>query len=445
LFDDAEFLRFVAWRGLSDVYREVVEGHTPWKAGARDPAPIYITDVAAAAELGELRKVVEAEGIGALAFIPILADGRLIGKFMTYYRAQHEFSGGEIGLAVTIARQLGFSIERKRSEAAQFTAEESLRQNEERLRQIFEYAGVGMVLMDRHCKISRANTAFAAITQRPVDELPGASCLDFTHPDDVEASVAAFAKLEAGEGPVAFEKRYLGENGRTIWVRKTLSKAASGDVLAVVEDITSRRRADSQRTLLINELNHRVKNTLATVQAIASQTFAGSDTDPAAKEAFESRLIALSNAHSVLTEQSWESAEMHQIIEQAMRPHADTQRFGIEGPPIQLTPRAAVAIAMSIHELATNAAKYGALSNGAGRVAISWRLGDEPPVLNLEWKESGGPAVREPQRRGFGSRLIERSLSHDLDGAAKINYFADGVVCVITGKLQSIGTRASSH
>ena len=324
LFDNTEVMRFVAWRGLSDAYRDAVEGHSPWKPGDRDPAPIFVTDVAAAAALGELRKVVEDEAIGALAFIPVLANGRLIGKFMTYYPEPHDFSAGEIDLAVTIARQLGFSIERQRAEVA-------------------------------------------------------------------------------------------------------------------------KRAADAQRTLLINELNHRVKNTLATVQAIASQTFAGSDTDPAAKEAFESRLIALSNAHSVLTEQSWESAEMHQIIAQAMRPHADTQRFGIEGPAIELTPRAAVAIAMSIHELATNAAKYGALSNGAGRVAISWRLGDEQAILNLEWKESGGPAVREPQRRGFGSKLIERSLSHDLDGAAKINYFADGVVCVITGKLQSIGTRASTH
>jgi PAS domain S-box-containing protein len=398
-----------------------------------------------APELGELRKVVEAEGIGALAFIPVLANGRLIGKFMTYYRAAHEFSAEEIDLAVTIARQLGFSIERKRSEVAQWAAEESLRRNEERLRQIFEHAGVGMVLMNRHGKVARANAAFAAISQRPIDELKGASCLDFTHPDDVEASVAALAKLEAGEGPVAFEKRYLRKDGRTIWVRKTLSMAAGGDVLGVVEDITSRHRADQQRTLLINELNHRVKNTLATVQAIASQTFAGSDTDPRAKEAFELRLIALSNAHSVLTEQSWESAEMRQIIEQAMLPHAGAQRFGLEGPPIQLTPRAAVAIAMGIHELATNAAKYGALSNGAGRVAIRWRLGDEPPVLNLEWKESGGPAVQAPQRRGFGSRLIERNLAHDLDGAAKIDYLADGVVCVITGKLQSIGSLASSH
>jgi PAS domain S-box-containing protein len=443
LFDDSGVMRFAAWRGLSETYRNSVEGHSPWKPGDRDPAPIHIDDVAAA-ELGELARVIEAEGIGALAFIPILANGRLVGKFMTYYTAPHKFSAAEIDLSLTIARQLGFSIERKRLEAARQLAENGRRQNEERLRQIFQYAGVGMVLMNMDYKVLRANAAFGAITQRSIEELRGASCLDFTHPDDVVASLAAFERVQRGEGPVAFEKRYIGKDGRTFWVRKTVSQAAYGDVLAVVEDITSRRRADEQRTLLINELNHRVKNTLATVQAIASQTFSGAKADPVAKEAFEARLIALSNAHSVLTEQSWEAAEMHQIVEQAMLPHADKQRFGIDGPPIRLKPRAAVAIAMGIHELATNAAKYGALTNGTGHVSIRWDVEDSSR-LSLRWQESGGPAVKTPERRGFGSRLIERNLSHDLDGAAKIDYLADGVVCVITGNLQSIGSLASPH
>jgi PAS domain S-box-containing protein len=443
LFDDSGVMRFVAWRGLSEAYRKAVEGHSPWKAGDRDPAPIHIDDVAKA-ELGELGHTIEAEGIGALAFIPILANGELVGKFMTYYAAPHAFSAAEIDLSLTIARQLGFSIERNRLETARQQAESGRRQNEERLRQIFQYAGVGMVLMNMDYKIVRANAAFGAITERSIEELRDASCLDFTHPDDIRASLAAFERVQRGEGPVAFEKRYVGKDGRTLWVRKTVSQAANGDVLAVVEDITSRRRADEQRTLLINELNHRVKNTLATVQAIASQTFSAGKADPGAKEAFEARLIALSNAHSVLTEQSWESAEIHQIVEQAMLPHADKRRFGIDGPPIRLKPRAAVAIAMGIHELATNAAKYGALTNGTGHVSIRWDI-VEPSTLSLRWQESGGPAVKTPERRGFGSRLIERNLSYDLDGAAKIDYLADGVVCVITGNLQSIGSLASPH
>jgi two-component sensor histidine kinase len=198
------------------------------------------------------------------------------------------------------------------------------------------------------------------------------------------------------------------------------------------------RQEHQSNRVLINELNHRVKNTLATVQAIAAQTLRGANVDPAVREALESRLMALSNAHSTLTSHRWEGAEIQQIIAQAVAPHTTPDRIRLDGPPIRLPPRSALAIAMGMHELATNAVKYGSLSNGSGLVSIAWSVDDgSPRKLRLQWHESGGPPVTSPRRRGFGSRLIERNLAHDLDGSATISFQSDGVICTITGEVGS--------
>ncbi|MGB6175424.1 MAG: HWE histidine kinase domain-containing protein, partial [Methylocella sp.] len=201
-------------------------------------------------------------------------------------------------------------------------------------------------------------------------------------------------------------------------------------------DITERLRAEGQRTILVNELNHRVKNTLATVQAIAAQTLRNANVDSSVRDTFESRLVALSNAHSILTQESWETAEIHDVMARALEPHAGRERLTVHGPSIRLSPKAAIAIAMGMHELATNAVKYGALSNRTGQVAVTWKVdGPKPGTLHLQWKESGGPTVKPPSRKGFGSRLIERNLVYDLNGTAKIDYQPEGIVCTITSKL----------
>jgi PAS domain S-box-containing protein len=937
LFDEANVMRFAASRGLSDDYRKSVEGHTPWQAGERNAQPIFIGDAEAAGSLGEVKNSVLAEGIGALSFIPVAVKGQVIGKFMAYYDTPHSFDDNEIKLAVTIARQLGFSLERMR-------AEDELRHNEERLRAMFEHAGVGMTELDPNGAIIRANAAFLAIIGRPMDEVYGRGSIEFTHPDDIPIHEQAVAELRNGEGPVPLEKRYVRKDGRDVWARLTLSRGNEDHLLAIVEnidarkraeqivresadqltlvtdtvpvliahcdancrykfvnklyaelfgrtldecigktvseimgaetheaarewidlvlsgkavdfemavsfpktgkrfmqcyyvpefdkagavkgwmaaitditerklheeavteseerfraivdttpecvklvapdgtllhmnasglgmvgadelssvigksiytvispkdrdafrefnelicrgekgalefeivsldgvsrhmethaapfrtaagdtvqlavtrdvtarkraeeklvesqahlrltteaaqigtwqwniqrgelhwsalhkefwgyepaadhisyddwarcvhpddltlveksiedclagnapydveyrmtprgqteqrwirstgratfddsgkptclqgvsldvtdrkraedrlrkseaefrtladninhlawmtdasgwiywynkrwfdytgttltevegwgwrklhhpdhvdrvvakvsrcfetgepwedtfpilgkdgeyrwflsravpirneqgrivrwfgtntDITERRQAEEQRTLLINELNHRVKNTLATVQAIAAQTLRGAEADPSLRERLEARLLALSNAHNILTEESWEGAEIRQIVTRALEPHADPERLRIEGPALRISPKAAVAIAMGIHELATNAVKYGAFSNETGCVELNWRItAGEQPELELYWRESGGPTVVEPVRRGFGSRLIERNLAHDLDGSARIDYAPDGVVCHISCPLTAI-------
>jgi PAS domain S-box-containing protein len=207
----------------------------------------------------------------------------------------------------------------------------------------------------------------------------------------------------------------------------------------IQRDITERKRAEEQRTLLINELNHRVKNTLATVQSIASQTLRNASTMPEAKEAFEGRLMALARAHDVLTTESWEGAELRAIVAQALAPYRSfgEDRLTMRGPEVRLSPRIALALSMALQELTTNAVKHGALSNETGKVDIVWDVVRTEAVsrLHLHWQESGGPPVQTPTRQGFGSRLIERSLARELNGNAQITFNPDGVLCIVDAPL----------
>jgi two-component sensor histidine kinase len=195
------------------------------------------------------------------------------------------------------------------------------------------------------------------------------------------------------------------------------------------------KRAAEHQRLLINELNHRVKNTLATVQSITAQTLRTAGTTDVAREAVEMRLLALSRAHDVLTRENWEGANLIEVVREALAPYQvhGESRFHIEGRDLRLTPRMALALAMALQELATNAVKYGALSNKAGSIAVSWTVqnGAAPPRLILTWAEAGGPPVLPPGRRGFGSRLIERSLAQDLDGHVEIAFAPTGVICTV--------------
>lgn len=204
-----------------------------------------------------------------------------------------------------------------------------------------------------------------------------------------------------------------------------------GAVCAAV-DITARKQADQQRELLINELNHRVKNTLASVQSVAMQTLRNSLSLAEFQDAFVSRLAALSRAHELLTRAHWQSASLEDIVRETLEPYGiESGRIRFSGPGIRLAPAAAVTLSMGFHELATNAAKYGALSHARGRIAVDWRVdaAASPPILSIDWTERDGPPVRPPQRRGFGSRLIERGIAQELDGRVSLEFDAAGLQC----------------
>jgi PAS domain S-box-containing protein len=227
--------------------------------------------------------------------------------------------------------------------------------------------------------------------------------------------------------PHVVEDQVLGMHGlvQDIHERKLANERLQGE-------IAERERAQQRQLLLIHELNHRVKNILAMVQAIAAQTLSHAATPEAAQQALDQRLLALARAHDVLTRESWHGAELGDIIAGtvAALEASPGQRVRASGPPVRLEPKAAVTLAMVLHELTTNAVKYGALSNEEGWVSLAWTAARAKGGLRLTltWAEQGGPPVKAPRRRGFGARLIARSLAAE-QGSAELIYAPEGVQC----------------
>jgi PAS domain S-box-containing protein len=328
----------------------------------------------------------------------------------------------------------------------QVEAEERLRESEERLRLMADAVPQIIWVTDAEGKTEFFNRQWFEYTgSTDMPDSAAQVAADFVHSDDEAPTIHAFEQALRNRGIFEVEHRIRSKAGEYRWflVRaEPYCDSRTGEIVrwfGVSIDIHDRRIAQEHQQLLINELNHRVKNTLATVQSVASQTLRNAGSTEQAKEALEARLFALSRAHDVLTRENWESADLYDIVEQAVAPYSSRgeDRLHLEGARVRVPPRMALALAMALQELATNAVKYGALSNEAGMIRIAWSVhpGDTGPRLHLKWEESGGPVVQPPARRGFGSRLIERSLSQDLDGTAKIAFPATGVVCTVDAPL----------
>ena len=203
-------------------------------------------------------------------------------------------------------------------------------------------------------------------------------------------------------------------------------------------DVTDSVRANERQRFLLNELNHRVKNTLATVQAILGQTLKASSTLDFATD-LQARIQGLAKTHEVLTQAEWMGADLRDLLQMELAPYGGAH-FELAGPDITLPPKSALALGMVFHELATNAAKYGPLTIDGGKVAVRWRVekAEPRPNLELDWIESGGPTVNAPVREGFGSRLIERSLKGELGGDAILNYREEGFQCSLKAPLEPL-------
>jgi two-component sensor histidine kinase len=203
-------------------------------------------------------------------------------------------------------------------------------------------------------------------------------------------------------------------------------------------DVTDSVRANERQRLLLNELNHRVKNTLATVQAILGQTLKSSSALDFATD-LQARVQALAKTHEVLTHAEWLGANLSDLLQAELLPFGQ-DRFQLEGVDVTLAPKSALALGMVFHELATNAAKYGSLNQETGRVRVRWLVetGESRPQLTLDWIESGGPAVRPPSCQGFGTRLIERSLKGELGGDAVLSYQEEGFQCSLKAPLEPL-------
>jgi two-component sensor histidine kinase len=304
---------------------------------------------------------------------------------------------------------------------------------EQELTAILEGIGEGFYAVDRDWRITRFNSEAARHFRKQPAEMIGRKLWD-VFPDAPSTDLGRlFFDTMARRATVRGETMSVVVGPR----RLAYQIFPLGDGLGIVfRDVTDLRKAEDARELLINELNHRVKNTLAIVQAIASQSLR--DVDAPIRDDFERRLMTLSGVHSLLTSGNWDSAGLHDVGRASLGPHlvGEEARINFHGPEIKVKPKSAVVISMALHELGTNAMKYGALSNAAGRVALDWTA--DRGRFRFKWAESGGPPVTTPRRTGFGSRMIERALSGELQGPVQIDYRPEGVVCTIDSPLDAI-------
>ena len=269
------------------------------------------------------------------------------------------------------------------------------------------------------------------------------------HPDDRERVKAGIYAIIDGTGEHWTEEyRFQRADGTyaDIYDRGYVIRDARGRAVRMIGamlDITQRKRAEEHQRLLAGELQPRVKNSLALVQAIAGQTLRGAGDVDAMREAFAARLISLGRAHDILTQASWTAAPIADLVEGALGVHrqAGPSRIRVSGPNVLLAARPALSLALALHELATNAAKYGALSNDRGVVDLRWHVvhEGEAPRFCLTWTEQGGPPVPSPPtRKGFGSRLIERSFAAEVDGEVKLTFAPTGLICRLEAPLLSM-------
>jgi PAS domain S-box-containing protein len=555
LFDDAGILRFAAWRGLSDGYRQAVEGHSPWTRDTRDPKRICIEDIQSSDIPEALKAIVKAEGIGALAFFPLVAKGQLVGKFMADYDARHVFDHSEIDLAVAIARQLSFSVERMRAEDARRRAEEELsdffenapvalhrlgpdgvilRANRRELEmlgyEVGEYVGrhisqfhvsreaaadilkrlsdgevlhnyeaqlrckdgsvrdvliASSVLWDKgrfvhtRCftrditeikKGDHAGRLLASIVETSDDaivskdlngivtswnrgaermfgyaaeEMIGAPIAILIPPERLDEAPGILERIRRGERIDPYETIRRRKDGSLIDIALVVSpvKDPAGKVIGaskIARDITERKRLFARQELLTHEIQHRTKNLFAVVLAVVARSFVGKHTVKDAESAVLSRLHSLAQTHVMLIDKDWQGADLSDVVRTEMSPYID--RVEIEGPPLVLNAEAAQNFALALHELATNAAKYGALSDLTGRVQINWSIGKSNGFghFTFRWQERGGPAVSQPTQRGFGSVVLEQVMAEYFEVPPRVDFAVGGLGYELSGSLDAV-------
>jgi PAS domain S-box-containing protein len=613
LFDDVGIMRFAASRGLSETYRRAVEGHSPWTRDVKDPQPLCVENVETADFPESLKKTVRAEGIGALAFVPLVADGELVGKFMTYYEGPHIFSAAEVDLAVTIARQLGFSLERRRADkelrktqrqlVSELAATQQLQKISTELILASEVEALHEKILDAAmtimgsdfasmqmfypepgelrllayrgfnptaaafwewvrpgsgstCGVALATgnrsivpdielsdfmagsedletyrqTGIRAVQSTPLvsrdghllgmisthwrnphqpserdfrlldvlarqaadlierklaehaaqrlvaivdssqdaivskdlngvittwnrgaellfgytaDEMIGKPITTLIPPVRHNEEVRILERIRRGERIDHYETVRQRKDGSLVDISLTVSpvKDAAGKVVGaskIARDISEKKQAQARQELLAREIQHRTKNLFAVVLAIVSRSFAGKHTVEDAKTAVISRLEALGQTHVMLIDKEWQGADLAEIVRSEMSPYAG--RVKVEGPSLMLTAKAAENFALALHELATNAAKYGALSNTTGRVHITWskQASNGANHFIFRWLEQGGPPVRAPTEKGFGSAVLEHVMAEHFEAPPRIQFPTAGVVYELNGSLDTL-------
>ena len=384
--------------------------------------------------------------------VPFYVAGKAVGTIWTIaHSADRKFDAEDLrqlesmGRFASAAYQAVQLLNAQEAGRAALENMEAASRSKQMLETIIETTPDTIAIIDPGGKILQMNAAgreMVGATSR--SEIEDTSALDTIAPEFWDVWKEHHQRVCRGE-KLAWEFDVVGLNG----VRHHMETHASpirlpnGTTgrLAVTRDITQRKEAERQQKLLMDELNHRVKNTLATVQSLIAQTARGARDVGQFRTAVEGRILALSQAHNQLSRRGWVDVELRQLLRAGLEPYFAKGNFVLSGEPLHIPPRVALMVSMAIHELATNAAKYGALSSSAGRIDVAWSAkanGAEARLL-LSWREQNGPPVQQPSHRGFGTRLLDRGIGVELGGSTMIDFAPEGLRCELDIPLSNDG------
>jgi PAS domain S-box-containing protein len=335
---------------------------------------------------------------------------------------------GRIGGAVLFAEVRTERVEARRT----------LADSEARFRATFENAAVGVAIVGVDGSILRANESFAQMLGYSTKELTTRTFQELTHPDDLASNLSVLNKSLVGEAEnYSIEKRYVRKDGGIVWASLSVGCVRKTDgvvdyFVSIVQDITERKRVEEQQRTLLAELDHRVKNALATVSAVVSRTQQESRSVADFVTALDGRIRSMATTHELLSFHRWQGVSLSELVRRELAPYATCDNTEIDGPDVLLKPEAGQVIAMVLHELATNAAKYGALSTKNGRVSMRWdrRLNGHPrPDLAFEWQEIGGPPVVALGKSSYGTSTIRELIPYELGGTVDLVPAPEGFRC----------------
>ncbi|MFP4520172.1 MAG: HWE histidine kinase domain-containing protein [Oceanicaulis sp.] len=450
------------------IERDWTDGATPSNAGRHrleDFAPGFTNDLNAGRIVAvenvetdprtnapQAKAIFQARGAGAILNIPLMRENHLGAVMAIHSREKRQWRKADIAFAAETADRVFAAMEQARMVAERRTSEARLREARDDLALATSASELGWASWDYatgRMTLDRRGRAM-------LDLLDGQNRIDHwyqrTHPDDrlrLDAEIAASLREDR---PFDLEYRVVHRDGTERIVHGTGVFVAGADgepasATGFVRDITDRRRAEEHQTMLMGELDHRVKNILAVIQSIARQTL-GRDSDAAMR--FMGRINALAQSHMLLADNRWEGASLTALVDAALAAYRGEGggRVRIEGPELKLNPKAAQTLTLALHELVTNAVKYGALSRNSGRVEALWRCEGEgeDAQLSFTWRERGGPSIEvAPGSKGFGSFLIEQTLRVELRGEVALDYAEDGLTARFKLPVSRLRARPGSN
>jgi PAS domain S-box-containing protein len=376
-------------------------------------------------------------GMRAMQSTPLLSrTGRLLGMISTHWAGQHQPSERDLGLLDVLARQAADLLERNQAAQA-----------DQRLAAVVGSSHDAIVSKDLNGIIITWNPGAERLFGYTAAEVVGKSITILIPPDRHNEEPEILQRIRSGQRVEPYETIRQRKDGTLVDISLSVSpiRDASGKVIGaskIARDVTERKQAQKRQELLVQEIHHRTKNIFSVVQAVVSRSFADKPNVKEAEEAVLSRLHSLAQTHSMLIDQDWQGADIAEVVRREMSPFVG--RCTMEGPTIMLDTKAAQNFALAVHELATNAVKYGALSNRLGTVHISWSVGrpNGHNQFQFRWQERGGPEVIAPSRKGFGTTVLEHVMAEYFGVPPEIEFAPDGVRYEVVGPLDAIASQA---